>query len=77
MVLELEIFMSNLENFSCQIISMDDSIKRGGQPTLEPFTVILCSPKEPVKLIPRLKTAHSFVQSMLNLFHFIILSSPM
>ena len=31
----------------------------------------------PVKLMRRMKTAHSFLQSVLNLFHFIILSLPM
>ena len=32
--------------------------------------------KGPVKLIQRVKIAHSFLQSALNLFHFIILSLP-
>ena len=31
----------------------------------------------PVKLIQRVKIAHSFLQSLSNLFHFIILSLPM
>ena len=33
--------------------------------------------KEPVKLIKRMKIAHSFLQSVSNQFHFIILSFPM
>ena len=32
--------------------------------------------KEPVKLIHRVKIAHSFLHSVSNLFHFIILSLP-
>ena len=35
------------------------------------------SNKGPVKLIQRVKIAHSFLQSVSNQFHFIILSSPM
>ena len=35
------------------------------------------SHKGPVKLIQRVKIAHSFLQSVSNLFHFIILSSYM
>ena len=35
------------------------------------------SNKGPVKLIQRVKIAHSFLQSVSNLFHFIILSLPM
>ena len=33
--------------------------------------------KGPVKLIKRMKTAHSFLQSVSNQFHVIILSLPM
>ena len=33
--------------------------------------------KGPVKLMQRVKIAHSFLQSMSNQFHFIILSWPM
>ena len=33
--------------------------------------------KGPVKLIKRVKIAHSFLQSVLNQFHVIILSLPM
>ena len=33
--------------------------------------------KRPVKLTERVKTAHSFLQSVSDLFHFIILSLPM
>ena len=33
--------------------------------------------KGPVKLIKRVKIAHSFLQSVSNQFHFIILSLPM
>ena len=33
--------------------------------------------KGPVKLITQVKIAHSFLQSMLNQFHVIILSLPM
>ena len=33
--------------------------------------------KEPVKLIKRLKIAHSFLQSVSNQFHVIILTLPM
>ena len=33
--------------------------------------------KGPVKLIQRVKIAHSFLQSVSNMFHFIILSLPM
>ena len=33
--------------------------------------------RRPVKLIQRVKIAHSFLQSVSNLFHFIILSLPM
>ena len=33
--------------------------------------------KGPVKLIQKDKIAHSFLQSVSNLFHFIILSLPM
>ena len=32
--------------------------------------------KGPVKLMQRVKIAHSFLQSVSNLFHFIILSLP-
>ena len=32
--------------------------------------------KGPLKLMQRVKIAHSFLQSVLNLFHFIILSLP-
>ena len=33
--------------------------------------------KGPVKMIQRMKIAHSFLQSVSNLFYFIILSLPM
>ena len=33
--------------------------------------------KRPVKLIQRVKIAHSFLQPVSNLFHFIVLSLPM
>ena len=36
--------------------------------------VKLCSPKGPVKLIQRVKIAHSFLHVMSKLFHSIILS---
>ena len=35
------------------------------------------SSEEPVKIIQRVKMAHSFLQSVSNQFHFIILSLPM
>ena len=34
-------------------------------------------PKGPVKLIKRVKIAHSFSQSVLNQFHVVILTLPM
>ena len=36
-----------------------------------------CEAKGPVKLIKRVKIAHSFLQSVSNQFHVIILSLPM
>ena len=41
-----------------------------------PLTLVF-NGKEPVKLIKRVKVAHSFLQSVSSLFHFIILSLPM
>ena len=41
------------------------------------FCCYLCPHKGPVKLIKRVTIAHSFLQSVSNLFNFIILSLPM
>ena len=42
-----------------------------------PTWIIISHCKEPVKLIQRVKIAHSFLKSVSNLFHFTILSLPM
>ena len=55
----------SLRNSVSQFLIMHDS------------NVIVCNQKEPEKLMQQVKIAHSFLESVSNQFHVIILSLPL
>ena len=65
-----------------RILSLDLTLRRskpnfGNQPLLLVFLLKLFHSKGPLKLMQRVKIARSFLQSVSNQFHVIILSLPM